>query len=709
MPTVQRNQPDEFFPWLGRAVGARGPFSCHGVRCGVDGTLTFALSDGAQNVNVSWRVPAPRPGERPYRDGSIAAHGGVELSTAVVNAAVDQVTRTLDLLLARRRLGFLDRRNRELRAVELGAHFVSAVFGELLSPGETRCGTWRFQESSPAADGVTLRFRGLAAPLELRLQPVDSPVNGGRVVHTYGPLVLVAPSGIESRHEAERVLSHVGYVLALSVPPGVGLVPSRDADEGANAAPRLDAPPQADTSGQDLDPREPLDDRANPFFYDSFNSAALLLSAISASRGRVVAVMHTDRECVGFTSYLGGSVETPQLSRLGIRPTGDYVRRLRIVDTSDLDAIMAGGEDRLTALAREEVCGNPPPDLLVVLGTCVSRIIGDDVERAVQDSGALEAGIRTVWMEATASEDQQARSLWARLCEMFQSPRTAGDDPAVNLLGYGYWRDEHHAELEQLLASVGIRRNASMIPTFDIAELHHFGDADVNLVLPARHVRDSLTWAQSKMQAPLLEPPPPFGIAQTRAWLDATLAFFGREPVSDDWMSQHFGPVEPLWDGLVRAAGDMRVAVVLTSDHFGSIAPLHRGGVPWLEVLREMGFGLDVFVIPSPSRRLDTGQEALTLASTRRLLEGDGRHTVTSVESMRELRARLLEAESQLCYSEVPQDRRALSVGMVPFNYTDFSMGFGGATRSLARLIQRGRTPFFRRYGPKIPCPDWPE
>jgi len=701
MAKAQRNQPDEFFPWLGRAIGARGPFACHGVKCEVDGSLTFELKAKEQDLTVAWRVPAPRAGETPYRDGSVAIVGSDRPSAAASDAALAQVTGALDAVLARWRLGFLDRRNRELRTLELGDHFARSVFGELLSPGETRCGTWRFQQAAVSEQGVTLRFRGLADPLELRVQAAGSPVDEGRVVNTYGPLALVAPSGVERRHEAARVLAHVGYVLALSVPPDVELVALQDAP--VDDAPAGDAAARAPDSGQ------PHDDRPNPFFHDGFNSAALLLSAISASRGRVVAVMHTDRECVGFTSYLGGTVETPQLSRLGVRPTGDYVRRLRIVDTNDLDAIMTGGEDRLTALAREEVHRDPPPDLLLVLGTCVSRLIGDDVERAVQDSGAPEAGVRTVWLEATASEDQQARVLWARLCEMFQSPRAADDGPAVNLLGYGYWRNEDHAEIERLLESVGIRRNASLIPTFDIAELEHLGDADVNLVLPADHVKDSLAWVGSKMQAPLLEPPPPFGIAQTRAWVDATLRYFDREPVTDDWMAQHFGPLEERWSRLVRAAAELRIAVVLRSDRFGGLAPLERGGVPWFDVVREMGFGLDLFVVPPPGHRVAPDHQERAVTSARSLFQSDGGHTVTWVDSMGELRERMREADCHLCYTEVPQDRRVVSVGMVPFNYADFSMGFAGAARSLERLVQRGRTPFFRRYGSKIPCADWGE
>ncbi len=697
MATIQPNQPDQLFAWLAGVMSARGPFACRSVRCDAEGTLTITLGADQGDVAVSWRVPAPRPAEPRYRDGSIAVHGHEAPGDAVARDAIRQVTGTIDSLARRWRIELLDRRNRELDTVELGMHFASSVFGELLVEGETRCGLWVFRGATPGPDGVALLFRGLAAPLELRVQAAGTPAEG-KVVGTYGPLALVAPPDAEQRHDADRVLSYVGYLLALSVPPGAKLVSAAQADRASDTRSTNDEPdPQ-------VDPRLPLDDRANPFFFDRENTAALLFSALSASRGRVSAVMHTDRECVGFTSHFSGSVEPVHLYRLDVRPTTDYVRRVRIVDTSDLDAIMTGCEDRLTELTRE-AAEDERPELLVVLGTCVSRIIGDDVERSARDSGALDAGVPTIWLEATASEDQQARVLWTRLCELFQSPRgAAGGGPSVNLFGYGSWRDQDHGELEELLRSIGVRRNASLIPTFDIDELKRMGDADVNLALRAPLVLDSLMWAREKLQAPLLEPPSPFGIAGTRSWLDAILRFFGRAPVGDEWMKQHLGPLAERWAELVRQAAELRVAILITSDHFGSAVPLHRGGVPLFDVLREMGFPVDLFVLPTPGKHVDTHERAVVLETMVRRIPHD---TLSWVASMQELRDRLEQSGCHLFYTEVPLDRRAPSAGMATFNYTDFDMGFAGACRSLERLIHRGHTPFWRRYAPHIPCPDW--
>ena len=142
MAKAQRHQPDELFPWLGRAIGARGPLACRGVKCEIDGTLTFELQAEEQKLTVSWRVAAPRAGERPYRDGSIAVDGGDALGATMSDTALTQVTGSLDAVLARWRLGLLDRRNRGLHGRVGRLHLLDLEIGPStpfdLGPHEVR-------------------------------------------------------------------------------------------------------------------------------------------------------------------------------------------------------------------------------------------------------------------------------------------------------------------------------------------------------------------------------------------------------------------------------------------------------------------------------------------------------------------------------------------------------------------------------------------
>lgn len=676
-------QPDEFFPWLARLVGAGGPFECERVTPDETGALTFELGRSPRRVLVTWTIgahaAARRDGQRPFRDGSIGATGDEGLEPRDRELAVGQVVSRLETLLRRRMPALLDRRNRELREVRLGPSTIEALCGALLRPGTTRCGPYLLDRVTFERERLQLAFAGPGVPLQLVLQPREAPAQGS-AVGVYGPLRLDAGAELDGSDGARAVARYVGYVLALSTHDGMALEPRSAGDEVAER-------------------RTPLGDKANPFLYDDISCGTIVMTAVFASKGRVAQVLHADRECAGFASYLTGLTETVYLPQRGMRPSFDYLRRMRIVDTTELDAIMSGCQSRLTSLVRQSI-DEHDPELLIVIGTCVSRVIGDDVAAAVADAGVEERGVPTVWLETTATErDQHHRILWARLVELFQRPRPRADSaPSVNLLGYGYWRTPGMAELTRLLEGVGVRRNAALVPSFEIEELRRFGAADVNLVFPSVNVRDALLWAAPKLAAPALEAPAPFGLRGTRAWLDAVLAFFGREPVDDAWVDARLAPFAERWETLRAAAAAERVALVLTSDHFGSVDPLARHGLRWFDVLQELGFALDVFVIPAPNRAPDPEASASTAAATGRVLDGRPSHRVAEVASPAELQEALAASGATLLYTEIPQDRRATSAGMTPINFLDFRMGFEGACWTLEHLLHLARAPFFRRY-----------
>ncbi len=682
---VNVNQPDEFFPWLAKYVSAPGPFRCEDAIADETGTLTFVLRHGDKALRVAWSVVARREGQPAFRDGSVGVAGGDGLDPRARNLAVRQVLSRLDPLLQRRRPGLLERRNRELQALRFGPSAIEMLCGDLLRPGATRCGLYKLQRVSFEGGRAQLVFQGVGPALVLQVQRREAAVEGLEL-GVYGPLRLEAPAGAVTSNDAARVARYVGYLLALSTHPDMQL----SADDG-----------------QAVDPKAPLGDNANPFLYDGISCGTIVMTAMFASKGRVVPVLHADRECAGFASYLTGVTETVYLPQAGMRPSFDYLRRVRIVDTNELDAVMNGCQSKLTDLVKKSM-DEHDPELMIVMGTCVSRVIGDDVAMAVEDSGAAERGVPTLWLETTATErDQHHRILWDRLVELFQRETSNGDQPSVNLLGYGYWRTESVGELTNLLESVGVHHNASMIPSFEIEELRRFGAARLNLVYPSMHIRDSLLSVKPKLLAPTLEAPAPFGLRGTRAWLDSVLSFFGREAVTDDWMAGALGPLRERWEGLRAQAASLRVAIVLTSDHFGSQDPLARHGLRWFDALQEMGFLLDLFVIPAPNREPDAVASDAAVAAARAVLDDRSSHRITQVPSFALLQDALRASGANLLYTEVPQDRRATTVGLTAVNFLDFHMGFDGACRTLERLLHLARVPFNRRYGRYLPRPEW--
>lgn len=682
--TVRVNQPDEFFPWLAAWIGKAGPFACAAVTYDASGCLAIAMHKGGHHLTVTWSVPRPREGEVSFRDGSLRVDAGPDLRSEVATAALRQVRTRIDSIRTRAPLPLLERRNREIRSVRLGEGLIASVCSGMLDAGVTRCGLFHFDDVTFAEGVVRLSFRWLAGTHTLTLCAEGTAVPGVPIGR-YGPLVLAGPE--KQSRDADRLARYVGYALSLSLHGDMQLqIPDEVSD--------------SHDVGSALGPIQ------NPFLYEHASCGGQLVAAMFASRGNCVSVFHSDRECAGFAAYLTGVTETAYLPLSGVRPTLSYLRNMRIVDTNELDAIMTGCETELTDLVKETV--EQRPDLLMVMGTCVSRVIGDSVENAVVDAGAEEHEVPTVWLETTATEqDQHHRILWRRLVELFQKPRV-GAGRAVNLFGYGHWRTQGLGELERLLQSVGVRRNAAVIPTFDIEEVKQIGEADLNLLVPSDTARSAMLWARECLRAPVLEFAAPFGVEQTRAWVDSVARFYGMDPLGEDWMERYFGPSRSHWETLVDRARAHRVAIVLTFDHFDRSTAMVRGGTPWIALLEEMGFGLDIHMIPpQETAHDDTAVRERAVGQVNGVLREPARHSVKCFGSMQDLRIALAQSTAELMYTEVVADRRAFSSGKIPISYVDFEMGFEGACRSLERLLGFAQTPFYRRYGRRLSCDDW--
>ena len=72
---------------------------------------------------------------------------------------------------------------------------------------------------------------------------------------------------------------------------------------------------------------------------------------------------------------------------------------------------------------------------------------------------------------------------------------------------------------------------------------------------------------------------------------------------------------------------------------------------------------------------------------------------VERFQNPRELDGLLCAGDLSLVYSEVACDHRLSRAGVTPFALDVLEMGPAGAVRSLQRMLQRARWPFFKRYG----------
>lgn len=177
-----------------------------------------------------------------------------------------------------------------------------------------------------------------------------------------------------------------------------------------------------------------------------------------------------------------------------------------------------------------------------------------------------------------------------------------------------------------------------------------------------------------------------------REWLLAVAAPFGREALVDEVWQRRMEMLAPRWDRLVREAREHRLLFVVDRhDWHRLIDPGRMGGRPILEMLDEMGFGVDLLCFG--------GHDGL-------LEEVRGRGLEASAFSTRdELAAALRASSAKAVYSEVFTDRRLTRAGKAEFHAGMFQQGMEGAVRTLERLLSICRLPFYRRLGRYLEAP----
>ncbi|MCX5796982.1 MAG: nitrogenase component 1 [Elusimicrobia bacterium] len=191
---------------------------------------------------------------------------------------------------------------------------------------------------------------------------------------------------------------------------------------------------------------------------------------------------------------------------------GDYCA----TDLSEMDAIM-GGEDALAAKLAA-VRKRSRPELIFVLGTCVSELIGDDA-RAVCAQAAARLGVPIIFLPTSGLVDRGAGDpavdVFKALVEGFMKPGRRGAG-SVNFLAFP-WADYRGVrdELARCLSALDIRLNAILTGTPSLAELARAPRAALNVIVDDDPGRRAGLWMKERFGTPYILVPRPSGLAAT--------------------------------------------------------------------------------------------------------------------------------------------------------------------------------------------------
>jgi hypothetical protein len=259
--------------------------------------------------------------------------------------------------------------------------------------------------------------------------------------------------------------------------------------------------------------------------------------------------------------------------------------------------------------------------------------------------------------------------------------------PAVNVAGLA--PGQASKELRALLKSAGIAVNCSAIPAIDLEAVGAWGGAMAQVLVPNPYFQSLYEQVLVPLGMPTLSPPAPYGVKTAGAWLAEIARACGREAAMEEAWHKAEAAAAPALAQLREEAARCRLGFVMAAEDYEALCdPAEMAGMPLLDLLVELGFGLAFMVYDSG------GSPSPVLASAH------ARAAV--VERFADQAALEALLRSDLCaavYSDLYADERITAGGKAPFSLQFIEPGLEGALRSGERLLGACHLPFYRKYG----------
>ncbi|NVB41386.1 AAA family ATPase [Pseudenhygromyxa sp. WMMC2535] len=418
-----------------------------------------------------------------------------------------------------------------------------------------------------------------------------------------------------------------------------------------------------------------------------FEGTELYRGTCSARQGKVAIVDHTDIECFFHApiseDWLPSFFNTPACADEDRVAHVEGRARMLFTDIGDVDVIK--GADRLVDEALELLAELPEserPDSVVVQGGCLPEVTGDDLEAsAARTRGKLRLPVLAVGQH----NDPSAKALGEGFAGREISSSRPLDATGVVLMGMPAFigRDE----LVALLEAAGISVLATVLPEMDEDSIDQLCRAGLLVEYPwERYEVPMARIGERLVPARRVRPPAPFGLEGSRRWLMTIARALGRGAQMAEVLEPVEAGLRERWSALQARARRIRVGFVIEHAHWRSVLSARRSlGVPLLEILGEMGFGVDV----------------LAYAGTRSKPPPEERYDELRIRWYRdvdELDALLGAGEVAAWYSEMHYDRRLTRKGCNTFSMRALNMGPRGALNSLEAMLDAVELPFYRSY-----------
>lgn len=225
-----------------------------------------------------------------------------------------------------------------------------------------------------------------------------------------------------------------------------------------------------------------------------------------------IALVHSPRGCVYNLRYL-----------LGVR--GAKTNRILTTEMDEKDVIF-GGEVRLKK-AIKVVDDKYKPNLITILTSCASSIIGEDIELVVREV-QKEVNAKLLPIHSGGFEGDQIDGYKEALKKIVDLVVESNkESSSLNLLAvYRYGWDLE--EVKRIISSIGVSVNSVLTAKTTLKDIENASKACLNVVMCEASGFDAARLMEKKFGIPYLHPLLPIGIGATKEFISTISNFMGK-------------------------------------------------------------------------------------------------------------------------------------------------------------------------------------
>lgn len=410
----------------------------------------------------------------------------------------------------------------------------------------------------------------------------------------------------------------------------------------------------------------------------------ILMEAPEPTANDTVTVEYADLECfcarpdISFSqwSFLDWPDESVDLGEAG---EDAFVA----VELEEKDMVMGTGEkaDELVSEVRRLAdAGN----YMVVTHLCTPIVMGEDFQALAKRCEKEVGGTAVSWSQ---KDRDRGDNFGAHLRELLGRPGFfdgPGDAAAVNL--FHFPSEFRERRLRPFLEELGLRVNVCAFPVVDFPSLERLPRARWQVFCEKPSYADRTLEFMRASSRPVVTARAPYGVEGTRECLRSIAVAAGKAAEFERAWAGRLASFLPSWEAGRAEAATRRLAFVVSEAILPRLLePRYGHGAPLAVMLREMGFGLELLCFDRHGKAPE-------------LPAGLRGAAVTVFRSPWELERALREGAFQAVYSDIFFDWRISAAGKARFSSRDFEMGLEGAGRTLDRLLNACRLPFYRRH-----------